>query len=224
VQSSSGYLGVSRVCQRLKEHKEKGKDFCSAQQVRTYLFETKMRIGSGPRDALSTEHTLARALAHFAITAEVKHLEAIVRLKARLMALEKEQTRRRVRHLFGSRQAVQEVKEMTQQNGEIPDLPIQLTWTIANWFKDREEHPKGTEWLGDFIKLENSASRDRFLYEVERVIRHASSKNLNAYSAFGSEREKLAEAAALQSPSAFRAYKALFLLDVLSKLAEEIGE
>lgn len=210
VQSASGYVGVDRICTLLKRHKERGREFRLGQQIRHYLADT--------RSGEPLELDLARAAAHFATTADVRYLETIVRLKARLVGSEDGWPRRRAVQLLSGQSVIEEVREMMQQNTGPAELPVQLTWTIANWFRDKDEHPKGTEWIGDFIKLENSSSADRFLYEVERIVRHASSKDPNAYTAFGAERERLMQAARPSSPADFRAYKALFLLDILSKL------
>jgi hypothetical protein len=87
-QSASGYVGVDRVCALIQRHKEEGHEFHYARQVRTYLAGTSSQ-GS------AAEHDLARALAHFSTTPKVKHLETVVRLKARLMASgERDQERR----------------------------------------------------------------------------------------------------------------------------------
>lgn len=207
-QSSSGYVGVDRVCGLLREHKERGQDLYFARQVRAYLAGTA-------RNADPAEHDLARALAHFTTTAEVKHLETIVRLKARLMAKEEEWPRRRAEGLFNSAQAVKEVKEMTEQQVDVPEG---LTWALARWFTGGGQDG----WIGQFIKLENASGPDRFLDETERILSRGRMHRDNPvqYSPSKDEQQILKEIRGLSGPQ-FRSLRAVLLLDLQAKMTYE---
>ncbi|MGQ9573473.1 MAG: hypothetical protein ACUVV3_09910, partial [Dehalococcoidia bacterium] len=204
-QSSSGYVGVDRVCALLWEHKERGLDFYFARQARAYLAGTA-------RNADPAEHDLARALAHFTTTAEVKHLETIVRLKARLMAREEEWPRRRAEGLFNSAQAIKEVKEMAEQQVDVPEG---LTWALARWFTGGGQDG----WIGQFIRLENASGPDRFLDGTERILSRARMHRDNPveYSPSKDEQQILKEIRGLSGPQ-FRSLRAVFLLDLQAKM------
>lgn len=211
VQSSSGYVGVDRVCQQLREHKERGEEFQFAQQVRTYLAGTNW-------GASAVEYDLARALAHFATTADVKHLEAVARLKARLMARDgtgqESFARNRAMRLFANSNSIQEVKEMAMANQQV-DVPEGVTRALARWFSGGGKDG----WIGQFIKLENASSADRFLDETQRILSRAKMNKENPvdYSPPREEQETLDKIRGLTGPH-FRSLKAVFLLDLQAKM------
>jgi hypothetical protein len=210
VQSSSGFVGVDRVCRLMQERKENGEEFHFARQTRDYL------AGTSSRNADPAEHDLARALARFATTADVKHLETIVRLKARLMALDESGqgrfARGRARRLFASNQVIQEVKDMSEQQVKVPEG---MTRALARWFTGGGKDG----WIGQFIKLENASSPDRFLDESQRILSRAKMNKEKPvdYSPPRGEQEVLDDIRILNGPQ-FCSLKAVFLLDLQAKM------
>lgn len=214
VQSASGYVGVGRICdlmRKLKEErkrKEEGREFFLARQVRRYLAGTAWQ-----GDA--TEHDLARALAHFVTSFETKHLETVVRLKARLLARGEAQQDRfaqaRARAVLTGA-TIREVQELMRQE---VDIPWGLTQALARWFAGGGS--KG--WIGNYIKLENTSSGEGFLDVAERILSRAQ-MNTEApvrYSPPRDEQTKLQWVRALRG-SEFRGFKAQALLDVLARM------
>ena len=214
VQSASGFLGLNKVCGLTWERRRRGEDVEITGQIRQYLRSTRGSAGGKEQD-------MARSLAYFVTTASVKYLETVVRLKARLVSEAQGPARRIAEGLFRTRRSLEEVRYIVMAGEKLPEIPIQLTWAIANWFKAQQSSEEGggsARWTGDYIKMENASTVDRFLDVVKTIVSRASFNDPNSYSASGRELEKLASAAELRSPARFRAYKALFLLDVLSKV------
>ncbi len=213
----SGYLGYERLCSNWQEGKKN-----ALREIKLYLEQTRNEQASQQRLAL------ARALARFAINPTVTNLEAIQKLKARLLiALTEGEGQNRwfaseLRfRLWGNQDTLKEVISMTIEN-EIP-IPEGLTWAVAKSLipSDKPLH-EAKGWFNKFVRLENLGTADRFFAEIERIISRATydpDQTVNrVFGASKEELQKIRQLAVLQDNKTFRAFKAVFLLEVLSKL------
>jgi hypothetical protein len=203
-----GSLGFERLCRYWRN-----------EPSRQVLHNVKIFLDkSQGLDKGSQGVDLARTLAHFAANPAVDELILIVRLKARLLAADS--TGRyapevvAARTLFSESSIAKEAGEMSIEGNMLPDIPDKLTWALAKALDDA-----GKGWMNKFVRLENASTPDRFLAEVERIISRAAMKpdSRLVYQTFYSESGALTDAFTLGTRD-FRAYKAVFLLHVLSKL------
>jgi hypothetical protein len=128
--------------------------------------------------------------------------------------------------LLGNSQILKEVKNM--MGLQIPDVPWQVSEALAKVLSLDE---KG--WMNHFTRLENAGNFSQFIEQVERMIsrgcyREQQEKSMHIRDAITKARD-LANVlrsieAQLRDERAFRAWKAIFLLDVLSRAFKEVKE
>lgn len=203
-----GSLGFERLCRYWRNE--------SSRQV---LHDVKRFLDkSQGLDKGNQGVDLARTLAHFAAKPTVDELLLIARLKARLLATDSAGRYApevaAARALFSEESTTKEAGQMSIEGNTLPEIPDRLTWALAKALDDA-----GKGWMNKFVRLENASTPDRFLAEVERIISRAAMKpdSRLVYQTFYSESGALTDVFALDTRD-FRAYKAVFLLQVLSKL------
>jgi hypothetical protein len=212
----SGYFGFGTLCQWWQRGPESRRRVLHG--IKLYLDATRYSDVKRGREIAKMALSLARAAARFAVDPAVDELTLIVRLKARLFAASAGGERLgeawAARALFAEPHVAQEAGQMSIGDVALPEIPDRLTWALA---KALDSAGKG--WMNRFVKLENAAQPDRFLAEVERIVSRAAmgAEGRLIYQTFHSESAALTEVARLSTRD-FRAYKAVFLLQVLSKM------
>jgi hypothetical protein len=224
--SSSGYLGLERLCsywwQRVVEE-ENERALQLLRNFRQFLHETR-----GQNVHEQVQH-LARWVADFVANPSVDALVKIEQLKARVISASQDKSFPgffEARMLLGNSQILKEVKNM--MGLQIPDVPWQVSEALAKVLSLDE---KG--WMNHFTRLENAGNFSQFIEQVERMIsrgcyREQQEKSMHIRDAITKARD-LANVlrsieAQLRDERAFRAWKAIFLLDVLSRAFKEVKE
>ncbi|NIR13914.1 MAG: hypothetical protein GWN86_08140 [Desulfobacterales bacterium] len=121
--------------------------------------------------------------------------------------------------------------------GRAVQVPESLVWAVANALippKTQREEAKG--WFNKFVRLENIGSPDRFITEIERILSRATydpqgvvrtieSKEGKTYPLYNPSKEDIEVVRSLiaHDERTFRAFKAVFLMEVLSKLRASGG-
>ena len=106
---------------------------------------------------------------------------------------------------------------------ELPDIPWQVAEALARALSFDE---KG--WMNQFTRLENAANFSQFIQQVEHIISRGYYREQQEQEQTPNIREALTKArdladtlrtieAQLRDEKAFRAWKAIFLLNVLSR-------
>jgi hypothetical protein len=190
---------------------------------RQFLHETR-----GQNVHEQVQH-LARWVADFVANPSVDALVKIEQLKARVISASQDKSFPgffEARMLLGNSQILKEVKNM--MGLQIPDVPWQVSEALAKVLSLDE---KG--WMNHFTRLENAGNFSQFIEQVERMIsrgcyREQQEKSMHIRDAITKARD-LANVlrsieAQLRDERAFRAWKAIFLLDVLSRAFKEVKE
>ena len=228
----SGYLGFEKLCTLWWEAVEENNEerLSILRQIKTFLENT------GWQDTDSQNQELARYLANFVVTLDIDSLCMVEKLKARIYdSLMKKlhktnspEEKRRIRdmldsltNLFKSPKDVKEVKEM--MGLELPDVPENVSQALA---KALELDKKG--WMNQFTRLENATDFSRFIGYTEYIISRGyydkirKRRQPNIREAMNRARElasTLKELAdILADEKKFRAWKSIFLMDVLSRM------
>lgn len=213
--SESGYLGFEKLCSlwwRAVEENNEGR-LRILRQIRFFLESTARQ------DIDNQNQDLARHLANFAVSLDVNSLCMIERLKARILA--SQQNIYPALSLFNTRKDIEEVGKMTEL--ELPEVPENVSQALA---KAMELDERG--WMNQFTRLENATNFSQFISYVEYIISRGYYRELqergqaDIRSAMNRAKE-LASALrelhkALVDEKKFRAWKAIFLMDVLSKM------
>ncbi len=235
----SGYLGLEKLCslwwKAVEENNEERLRIL--RQIKLFLENTARQ------DTDSQNQALARYLAKFAANLDVDSLYMIERLKARgcysirerlkrenLSPEEKRQLRtflHSLTNLFKSSKDIMEVKEMVGL--ELPDVPQEVSQALA---KALELDEKG--WMNQFTRLENATDFSQLIGYVEHIISRGYYRELqkeaqpNIRNTMNRARElasilkDLSEN--LANEKIFRAWKSIFLMDVLSRMKFGGGE
>ncbi len=220
--SSSGYLGLERLCSywwRRVVEEDNSNALRLLKEFRLFLAKT----------ASSTTYNqvqdLARWVADFVANPNVDALVKIQQLKARIMAASQGQRIQggcQARQLLNRSQSLEEVKEMMAM--QLPEVPWQVSEALAKALRFDE---KG--WMNQFTRLENAGTFSQFIQQVERIIsrgyyreQQESGQNPDIRQALTRARDIAEELrkieSQLQDDRSFRAWKAIFLLDVLSRV------
>ncbi|WP_427366479.1 hypothetical protein [Candidatus Caldatribacterium saccharofermentans] len=230
--SGSGYLGLERLCiywwERVVQKGDQG-SINLLRNLRSFLQSTSNK------NIHEQMQMLARWIADFVANPNVEALVKIQQLKARILAASQSQNisgSSAVRQLLHRSELIKEVGNMLLEN--LPEVPWQVAESLARALAFRE---KG--WMNQFTRLENAPNFSQFIRQVEHIIsRGYYREQLEQGEGLGI-REALAMAynladqlrrmaPALQDERTFRAWKAIFLLDVLSrariKSVEATGE
>jgi hypothetical protein len=219
--SSSGYLGLERLCaywwNEIVE-KESQQALQLLKNFRQFLYETR-----GQNVHEQVQH-LARWVAEFVANPSADALVKIEQLKARILAASQKQNLRgafETRQLLGYSQLLQEVKNMMSM--QLPDIPWQVAEALARALSFDE---KG--WMNQFTRLENAGNFSQFIQQVEHIVSRGFYREQQEQGQVPNIREALTRAqdlanilrgieAQLRDEKTFRAWKAIFLLDVLSR-------
>lgn len=219
--SSSGYLGLERLCaywwNEIVE-KESQQALQLLRNFRQFLYETR-----GQNVHEQVQH-LARWVAEFVANPSVDALVKMEQLKARILGASQSQNLRgafEARRLLGYSQLLQEVKNMMSM--QLPDIPWQVAEALARALSFDE---KG--WMNQFTRLENAGNFSQFIQQVEHIVSRGYYREQQEQGQTPNIREALTRArelaktlreieAQLRDEKTFRAWKAIFLLDVLSR-------
>jgi len=219
--SSSGYLGLERLCAywwgEIVQKENQGA-LQLLRNFRQFLYETR---GQNVHEQVQS---LARWVADFVANPSVDALVKIEQLKARILAASQSQDLQgafEARQLLGYSQLLEEVKNMMSM--ELPDIPWQVAEALARALSFDE---KG--WMNQFTRLENAANFSQFIQQVEHIISRGYYREQQEQEQTPNIREALTKArdladtlrtieAQLRDEKAFRAWKAIFLLNVLSR-------
>ncbi|MEM2145520.1 MAG: hypothetical protein QW279_09170 [Candidatus Jordarchaeaceae archaeon] len=211
--SESGYLGFEKLCSlwwnAIEEDREETLNIL--RQIKSFLKET-----SGQNIDLQNQ-SLARYLANFIVMLDVESLCMIQKLKSRVIS--SQQNLRHVLNLFNAQEDIGEVRKIM---GVEVELPQNLVNCIATLFSSDR---KG--WMNKLIRLENTSNIEQFVTELERIISRGIYVTQAQGISLGIEhirREELENLLRLQDNRQFRAFKALFLLGVLSSIKVKGGE
>ena len=219
--SSSGYLGLERLCAYWWDEivqKENQGALQLLRNFRGFLHETR-----GP-NVHEQVQSLARWVADFVANPSVDALVRIEQLKARILAASQSQDLQgafEARQLLGNSQLLKEVKNMISM--QLPEMPWQVAEALARALSFDE---KG--WMNQFTRLENAANFSQFIQQVEHIISRGYYREQQEQEQTPNIREALTKArdladtlrtieAQLRDEKAFRAWKAIFLLNVLSR-------
>jgi hypothetical protein len=218
--SSSGYLGLERLCQYW------WKAVCEEKQDTLRLlrnFRQFLQATTGP-DIDEQVQSLARWIADFVANPNVDALIKIEQLKARIVAASQSQPIRgdnAVKRLLNHSAFIKEVKAMMESN--LPEVPRQVSEALARSLGFDE---KG--WMNQFTRLENAGNFSQFIQQVEHIVSRGFYREQQEQGQLPDIREALTRArdlanilcgieTQLRDEKAFRAWKAIFLLDVLSR-------
>lgn len=221
ISSESGYLGFEKLCnlwwKAVGENNEERLGIL--RQIKSFLENTARQ------DTDSQNQELARYLANFVVTLDIDSLCMIERLKARILA--SRQNIYSTINLFRSPKDIMEVKEMVGL--ELPDVPQEVSQALA---KALELDEKG--WMNQFTRLENATDFSQLIGYVEHIISRGYYRELqeegqpNIRTAMNRAKELSSILKGLNENLAdekkFRAWKSIFLMDVLSKMRFRGGE
>jgi hypothetical protein len=219
--SSSGYLGLERLCAYWWSEivqKENQQALRLLRNFRQFLYETR---GQNVHEQVQQ---LARWVADFVANPLVDALVKIEQLKARILAASQNQNLPgafEARQLLGYSQLLQEVKNMMSM--QLPDIPWQVVEALARALSFDE---KG--WMNQFTRLENAGNFSQLIQQVEHIVSRGFYREQQQQGQSPNIREALTRIrdlantlreieAQLRDEKAFRAWKAIFLLDVLSR-------
>ena len=188
-------------------------------QIRSFLNNTRNEKARNEKE--SQIQYLARYLANFAVMLDVDSLCMIQKLKARI--LNSQQNVYPALSLFRSQEDIEEVRKMMEMEIELPPIPSEVTRALS---KAMEFDEKG--WMNQFTRLENAADFSQFINQIEHIISRSyyREQQKEGQSDIRSAMNRARELAnslrklhsALSNEKIFRAWRAIFLLDVLSKM------
>jgi hypothetical protein len=228
--SGSGYLGLERLCniwwKAVQEHNEGIINLLS--NIRYLLDQTRHS------NTDEQVQSLTRWVADFVSNPTVDALMMIERLKARIRATSQAQNIHgsyAANHFLNKNDLIKEVKNMLQSN--LPETPWQVSEALARALGFDE---KG--WMNQFTRLENSANFSQFIQQVEHIVSRGYYREQQEKGQTPNIRDALTRARdlakslremsiSLQDEKSFRAWKAIFLLDILSRArfrGEERGQ
>ncbi|ERM92161.1 hypothetical protein O163_06705 [Caldanaerobacter subterraneus subsp. yonseiensis KB-1] len=219
--SSSGYLGLERLCAYWWDNiVQKGHQQALQllRNFRQFLHETR-----GQNVHEQVQH-LARWVAEFVANPSVDAIVKIEQLKARILAASQSQNLQGAfvaRQLLGTSMLLQEVRNMMSM--DLPEIPQQVAEALARALSFDE---KG--WMNQFTRLENAVNFSQFIQQLEHIISRGYYREQQEQGQTPDIRQALTRAqdlagtllgieVQLRDEKAFRAWKAIFLLDVLSR-------
>ena len=221
----SGYLGFERLCslwwKAVEENDEERLKILT--QIKLFLENTARQ------DTDTQNQELARQLANFAVNLDVDSLCMIERLKARILASQEgKAVKRWALNLFKSPKDIKEVKKMVDVG--VPDIPDEVSQALA---KALELDRKG--WMNQFTRLENATDFSQFIGYVEHIISRGYYEELRKKEEQPNIRNVMNRAKelakilkelekTLADEKKFRAWKSIFLMDVLSRMEFKGGE
>ena len=218
--SDSGYLGLEKLCLYWSNAVQEGRGE-SLNLLRNFCEFLQNTRGANTHEQVQN---LARWVADFIANPNVDALTKIEQLKARILAVSQ------VKHVSGGSAAnrllgrskyIKEVKAMLQTG--LPDVPWQASEALARALEFDE---KG--WMNQFTRLENAPNFSQFIRQVENIISRGYYREQQEEGQQPSIQQALTRArdltntlrgirSSLRDEKNFRAWKAIFLLDVLSR-------
>ncbi len=219
--SRSGYLGLEWLCNTWqKAIQENDQNTLSLlRNIRSFLEQTRSQ------NTEERVQSLARWVADFLANPNVDALTMIERLKARILAASQSQNISgafAANRLLNRSEFIKEVGKMVQSN--LPEVPWQVSEALARALALDE---KG--WMNQFTRLENATNFSQFVQQIEHIISRGLYREQQEQGQQPDIRRALTRAKdlanklremseALQDDDkSFRTYKAIFLLDVLSR-------
>lgn len=221
--SASGYLGLERLCSIWWNAVQENNNTALTllREFRSFLSETRH-----PRTDEQVQ-SLARRVADFIANPNVDALIMIERLKSRILAASQNQNKNisgafSTNKLLNKSEIIKEVGKMIES--DLPEIPWQVSEALGKALALDE---KG--WMNQFTRLENAGNFAQFIHQVEHIVsrgyyreQQEKGQQLNIRGALTGAREianRLRETSnALQNnDKTFRTFKAIFLLDVLSR-------
>ncbi|MEM4204862.1 MAG: hypothetical protein QXS54_12410, partial [Candidatus Methanomethylicaceae archaeon] len=219
--SGSGYLGLEQLCYRWwKAVQQNYETFLAVlRDVRVLLEQT------GSANTHEQIQSLTRWVAEFTANPNINALTMIERLKARILAASQSQN---IAGAFAANQflnrgeLIKEVGKMVQS--DLPEVPWQVSEALARALTFDE---KG--WMNQFTRLENSPNFSQFIRQVEHIISRGLYREQQDQGEQPNVRNALTRARDLAKQlneigetlqgddRKFRTFKAVFLLDVLSR-------
>jgi len=218
--SDSGYLGLERLClywrQAIKENRKTALDL-----LRNFC---KFLRNTNAINVNEQVQNLARWVADFVASPNARALTKMEQLKARILAASQAGFvlgGYATAKLLSRSEHIEEVRNMLQP--DLPEVPWQVSEALARALGFDE---KG--WMNQFTRLENAPNFSQFIQQVERVISRGFYREQQERGQQPNIQQAMTEArdlanilrevsSALQDEKAFRAWKAIFLLDVLSR-------
>src|SRR5579885_82059 len=217
---SSGYLGLEKLCGIWWEAVQKNDEgvLNLLSDIRYFLNQTH-----GSKTHEQVQH-LTRWVADFVANPNVDTLTRIEHLKARILAASQNRNVEgtyAANRLLNRKELVKEVGRMMQIN--LPEVPWQVSEALA---KALGFDVKG--WMNQFTRLENATNFAQFIQQLEHIISRGYYREQQERGQQSNIREALTHArdlanklremsGLLQDEKSFRAWKAIFLLDVLSR-------
>lgn len=217
---SSGYLGFERLC-NLWRGVVQGGDEGSIEllrNIRSFLSQT-----ANPQTNEQVQ-SLARWVADFVANPNVDALTMIERLKARVLAASQNKSfpgAYAANHLLNRTALIKEVSKLMQT--DLPEVPWQLSEALARALAFDE---KG--WMNQLTRLENATNFSQLLQQTEHIVSRGYYREQQEKGHQPNIREALTRAQGLakklgeisgllEDEKSFRAWKAILLLDVLSR-------
>lgn len=218
--SGSGYLGFERLCNLWWIAVQANDDnvLNLLRGFRAFLSQT-----TSPQTNEQVQ-SLARWVADFVANPSVDSLTMIERLKARIRAASQNRNfpgAYAANHLLNRTEPIKEVRKMLQS--DLPEVPWQVSEALARALSFDE---KG--WMNQLTRLENAPNFSQFIQQVEHIVSRGYYREHQEKGQRPNIREALTRAkelanrlremsSLLQDEKSFRAWKAIFLLDVLSR-------
>ena len=220
--SGSGYLGLDKLCHywweaTLKNIKSR-LDLLGS--FRSFLQDK----GARNQNADEKVKNLARCVADFVANPNVEALTKMQQLKARILTTSQGEFilgGYAANRLLSRSEHIKEVKAMLQI--DLPEVPWQVSEALARALGFDE---KG--WMNQFTRLENAPNFSQFIRQVENIVSRGYYREQQEERQQANIQQALTKArdlanvlrgieSALRDEKAFRAWKAIFLLDVLSR-------
>lgn len=219
--SRSGYLGLERLCQYWWQavREEKRDSIRLLRNFRQFLQYTTRG------DIDQQVQNLARWVADFLANPNADALVKIEQLKARINAASQNQRIQgadAVKVLLNDSILIREVKGMMGQ--DLPEVPWQISEALAHALGFDERG-----WMNQFTRLENASEFSQFIQQVEHILSRGFYREEQKEGKQPDIRRALSRAkdlanilrgiaSALGDAKTFRAWRAIFLLDVLSRI------
>lgn len=225
--SGSGYLGFERLCNFWRRVVQEGDEGSIEllRNIRSFLSRT-----TSPQTNEQVQ-SLARWVADFVANPNVDSLTMIERLKARILAASQSQN---IPGAFAANQflnwseIIKEVGKMVQI--KLPEVPEEVGKALAHalFFFDRKRGEWNKGWMNQLTRMENAPNFSQFIQQAEHIISRGYYREQQEKGQQPNIRDSLTQAKSLanrlkemsgplQDDKTFRAWKAVFLLDVLSR-------
>lgn len=220
IYSSSGFLGFERLCDLCWIAVQANDDnvLNLLRDFRTFLSQT-----ASPQTNEQVQ-SLARWVADFVANPNVDTLTMIECLKARVLAASQSKNfpgAYAANNLLNRAELVKGVRKMLQI--DLPEVPRQLSEALTRALSFEE---KG--WMNKLTRLENAPNFSRFVQQVEHIVSRGYYREQQEKGAQLSIQQALTQARdvantlrrmamQVQDEKSFRAWRAIFLLDVLSR-------